>query len=415
MEILEQIAGVLIVLTTVLMCYQFFYLFIPVLFRRKLPKATKNLRYAVLIAARNEELVIPHLLESIHNQDYPTDLIDIYVVADNCTDNTAAVAEAHGATVFQRFNKQFVGKGYALQYLLQQIQLRKGWESYDAFMIFDADNLLAPNYFSQINVMPNAGFEAFCGYRNTKNYGDNWITSGYGLWYMHESTHMNRSRMVLGSGCAVNGTGFGFTSRLLEQLGGWNFFTLTEDLEFNNWCAIHNVKIGYCHSAMVYDEQPLAFSQSWKQRTRWAQGGFQVSIKYGTKLLRNLFSGGWRTYTSAELFTLSFWGYALMVLTGLVTSICTFGQLAPVHWPVALLVALGGSYGGMFLMGLWTLILEWKNICASTWQKIFSVFTFPLFMMTYIPIGLTALLRKFQWEPIAHTVAISSKELAEKK
>lgn len=72
------------------------------------------------------------------------------MVADNCTDETARVAREHGATVFERFNKLQVGKGYAVHYLLDQIEATVGLDSFDDFLIFDADNLLQPDYIRQM-------------------------------------------------------------------------------------------------------------------------------------------------------------------------------------------------------------------------------------------------------------------------
>ncbi|MBE6947223.1 MAG: glycosyltransferase [Ruminococcaceae bacterium] len=413
-EILGIISSILMTLVSIFFLYQVVYLYIPLIRVRKKQVEAKDTRYAVLIAARNEEMVLPHLLDSIKAQDYPSDLIDVFVVADNCTDNTAQVAQAHGAKVFQRFNKQFVGKGYAMHYLLEQIKNQIGWDKYDAFLIFDADNLLEPDYIRQLNRLPSEGYQAFCGYRNTKNFGTNWLTSGYGLWYLHESSHMNRSRTIIKTGCHVNGTGFGFTRQLLEQLGGWNFFTLTEDIEFNNYCASHGIKIGYCHDAVLYDEQPLTFGQSWKQRTRWAKGGMQVSFKYIGALLRNLFRFKWNSYTCFELMTLSFWGFGFATFS----SALTLGVAALSSTPLGFLFVIGstivGAYTALAYVGLWTVILEWKRIRATTKEKIISVFTFPFFMMTFAPISICAMFSKVKWDPIVHTVAISSTELARK-
>lgn len=404
----------MVTMTSLFFCYQVFYLYIPLLKKPCKDKDYKKSRFAIMIAARNEEAVIPHLLDSIRAQDYPAELIDAYVIADNCTDTTAQLAREHGAIVFERFNRKQIGKGYAINYLLEKIRENGGWDRYDAFLIIDADNLLEPDYIRNINRMPAQGYDAFCGFRNTKNFGTNWITSGYGLWYLHESTHMNRSRMVIRSECHVNGTGFGFSRKLLEQMGGWNFFTLTEDLEFNNYCATHGIRIGYCHDAVLYDEQPLTFIQSWKQRTRWTQGGMQVSVKYGLRLLRGLFAGGWQSYSCFELLTLSLWGYFFTTLTGVSTVLVALLCLTGLDLVQFFISVLGGAYLALVFMGAWTLVLEWNRVRATTAQKIRSVFTFPFFMMTFAPIALCAMFTKFQWEPIEHTVAISAAELSGK-
>lgn len=415
LPVLQTISTILMILVSIMCFYQIAYLYIPLFAKKKQPVVYKENRYAVLIAARNEESVLPHLLDSIHAQDYPSHLIDIYVVADNCTDRTAQVAEAHGATVFQRFNKQLIGKGYALSYLLDKLQCQIGWEKYDAFLIFDADNLLEADYISKINTLPSQGFQAFCGFRNTKNFGTNWLTSGYGLWYLHESSHMNRSRSMLHTGCHVNGTGFGFTRQLLEKMGGWNFFALTEDLEFNNYCATNRIKIGFCYDAVLYDEQPLTFLQSWKQRTRWVQGGIQVSFKYIGALLRKAFRFGWQGYACFELITLSFFGFALTICASIFTMVTGMFYLSSLGICILLANTILGGYVALAFMGLWTVILEWDRIKAFRKEKIRSIFTFPIFMITFAPIAVYAMFSKPKWEPIAHTVAISNADLSDIK
>ncbi len=411
LQFMEGLSLALVLLTPLLFCYQFLYLFLPLFGKRKLPEAKAMRKYAILIAARNEEAVLPHLLDSIRAQDYPQELITMFVVADNCTDNTAKVAAEHGAMVYERFNKEKVGKGYALNFLLNHVKGDYGYDAFDAYLIFDADNLLHKDYIRRMNEMPDAGYEAFCGYRNTKNFGNNWITSGYGLWYLHESTHLNRSRMYLGTGCAVNGTGFGFTRELLKRIGSWDFFTLTEDLEFNNWCASNQVKIGYCHDAVLYDEQPLTFPQSWRQRIRWTQGGIQVSLKYVGKIIPGIFRRNWSGFTCYEQLTLSMWGFAWGTLVGMLSFglILTKFQWLPLTFIGAM--TLIGSYMGMFWVGLLTMFTERNRIRATTAQKVRSVFTFPLFMMTFVLTTVAAFFKKCEWTPIEHTVAISAEEL----
>ena len=165
--------------------YQMIYLITPYIKKEKEHKTLQLHRYAVLIAARNEENVLGDLLDSIHAQNYPSELVDIYVVADNCTDSTAEVAYTHDAYVYERFNRIQVGKGYALKYLLDQISLSNNLEDYDGFFIFDADNILDENYITEMNKTFNDGYDAVTSYRNSKNFGDNWISHGYVLWFLH--------------------------------------------------------------------------------------------------------------------------------------------------------------------------------------------------------------------------------------
>lgn len=283
------------ILFTFIACfaYQIIYLIAPYIKKEQPHKPLQLHRYAVLIAARNEENVLGELLDSIHAQNYPSELVDIYVVADNCTDSTAEVAYAHGAYVYERFNRIQVGKGYALKYLLDQISLSDNLEDYDGFFIFDADNLLDENYIAEMNKTFNDGYDAVTSYRNSKNFGDNWISHGYGLWFLHEAQFLNRGRMRTGNSCMVSGTGYMISRELIEKNDGWKFFLLTEDIEFTADCIANGVKIGYCEHAEFFDEQPTKFSVSWHQRMRWVKGYFQVYKKYGRQLLSKVGKKGW--------------------------------------------------------------------------------------------------------------------------
>lgn len=416
-NILTIIALCLMAITTICYAYQMVYLFVPFFVKRHKPEqASKQHRFAILIAARNEEAVLPHLLETIRNQDYPAQFITTYVIADNCTDATAKVAADGGAVVYQRFNTEKIGKGYALNYLLDKIRQEEGgFERYDAFMIFDADNLLDANYMTQINITCDQGYGVFGGFRNTKNYGTNWISSGHALWYLHDSVHLNQSRYLLGNPCFVTGTGFGFTREVLEKAGGnWNFFTLTEDIEFSAWLSYNGIRSGYNHDAILYDEQPENFRISWRQRTRWVQGGIQVGLKHTGKLLKGMFQGGHSGYGCLEMTTLTLAGFSFAAVSAVFSLVVTFLASGFLGLAISFGSMLVGTYLSMLAIGVLTVWPIWNRIRATKKEKIVSLFTFPLYVATFVPIAATALFRKRRWAPIAHTVAISGQEMNKK-
>lgn len=383
------------------LCYAYQFLYIPIslLFREKSHKETKMHRFAVLIAARNEAAVIGDLLDSLRAQDYPREYFDLYVVADNCTDATAAVASAHGATVWQRYSNTHVGKGYALEFLLERLP-----ESYDGYFVFDADNLVEPGFLSTMNRTFCDGYEIVTCYRNTKNYADNWISAGYGLWFLREAKYLSGARMKLGSSCAVSGTGFLFSQRILEECGGWRFFTLTEDIEFSIRNIVHGHKIGYCPDAVLYDEQPISFRQSWNQRLRWSKGYLQVFGKYGRQLLSGMLRGSFSCMDmTMNILPASILSAASLAVNGIALFIlphpgAVIAQLADL---------LLGMYGTFLLLGGITTITEWKNIHCSAGKKILYAFTFPVFMFTYLPIYLVSLFKKVTWTPIVHARSMS--------
>ncbi len=389
------------------LCYSYQFLYIPAAFwRRKKETAAPRLhKFAVLICARNESAVIADLIDSLKDQTYPSSLTEVFVLADNCTDHTAEIARNHGATVYERFNQTLVGKGYALQELLEHIRADRP-AGFDGYFVFDADNVLAPDYIERMNETFSQGYEAVTSYRNSKNYGDNWISAGYALWFLRESQYLNRARMKLGTSCAVGGTGFLFSRKLVEEMGGWPFHLLTEDIEFTVHHVLKGVTIGYCEKAELFDEQPTDFRQSWRQRTRWTKGYLQVFSHYGKDLLRNMFRGSFAAFDMGmnimPAFFLSAAGL-FVELTALVLSLLNGGGLSEVA--VSILEIFGSMCSVLFILGGITTVTEWKRIRATTWEKIWAVFTFPLFMATYLPISLCAVFAKPEWKPIEHKVS----------
>ena len=158
LRFLESLQFVLFIFFTAAYAYQFVYLAVGLFGKGKQVRQDAKLhRYAAIISARNEEGVIGDLVKSLKEQNYPAQLLDVYVVADNCTDSTASVARKAGATVYERFNKVQVGKGYAMDWLFHRIFEDKGEQTYDAFLVFDADNLVDPNFVREMNKMFGTG------------------------------------------------------------------------------------------------------------------------------------------------------------------------------------------------------------------------------------------------------------------
>lgn len=414
MEVVTSINFAIWVVFMVCYLYQMYYILVPYIKKDKPLGQPKENRFAVLISARNEANVIKQLLDSINAQTYPAELIDVYVVADNCTDATAAIAKRCGANVYERFDTVNVGKGYALNYLLREISKKYGHDYYDGYFVFDADNVLDPHYIEAMNGTFSSGYEILTSYRNSKNYGDNWISAGYALWFLRESKYLNYSRMLMNTSCAISGTGFMFSKKIAKELNGWKYYLLTEDIEFTVDHVINNYKIGYCKDAILYDEQPRQFSQSVRQRMRWAKGYFQVLCNYGSKLIKGIVKD-----KSFSCYDMSMSIMPAMVLTVfsavLNISAILVGLIAGVSVEPILESLMGGfcsMYVTLYTIGAITTVSERANIYTTPWKKFLYTFTFPIFMMTYIPITFMALFKKVEWKPIVHS---ESKTLADIK
>lgn len=408
---------VISVVFTLCYAYQFFYIFVGLLKKPKKFEASAQHRFAVVVSARNESSVIGNLIASIRSQNYPRELVDIFIIADNCTDNTAEIARSAGAMVYERFNKEQVGKGYALDRMFNIIETEYADKNYEGYIIFDADNVLDPNYIAEMNKVFDNGYRIITSYRNSKNYDTNWITAGYSLWFLREAKYLNNARMQLGTSCAISGTGFLVSADVIRENNGWIHHLLTEDIEFTTDSIIHGEKIGYCADAILYDEQPTKFSQSYTQRLRWAKGFYQVFKNYGAKLVKGVFKGSFSCFdmlmTIMPAMLLTLISIAINIIAIPIGIANHSDELMTL---VSLLVkTVANFYGMFFLLGLITTITEAEQIHCSKPKRILYLFTFPLFMLTYVPIAIVALFRKIEWKPINHSVSKSLTEICGEK
>lgn len=412
LDILNTASGMLL---TLCFSYQFFYIIYAIVRKpRHFQAVEQKHRYAVLISARNEEGVVGHLIDSIRLNDYPKDLVDIYVVADNCTDATAEISRNCGAFVYERFDTEKRGKGHALDYLMDQIFRKHGRDHYDGFFVFDADNLLDKQYITQMDRCFSEGHRVITSYRNSKNYSSNWISAGYALWFIREAKYLNNPRFMLNTSCAISGTGFLVHKDIIQQQGGWRHFLLTEDIEFTVDNVIQNEKVAYCHDAMLYDEQPTSFRQSWRQRLRWSKGFLQVTRKYGTGLIKSIFRN--RSFSAFDMLMTICPAYFITVTSLFINfGVLLYSIIINNGKTLQILGGLAGGFCGTYLLlfglGLITLIGEWKQIHCPAGKKILYCFTFPFFMLTYIPISVHALFAKVEWKPINHTCTLSVEDM----
>ena len=370
----------------------------------RFPEAPMDRRYAVLISARNERNVIGNLIGCIRNQTYPSDLIDIWLVADNCTDDTADVVRAMGCHVVERHNTDLIGKGYALTYLLDHMIDEGLADVYDAYFVFDADNKLDRRYFEEMNKAFQSGFRILTSYRNSVNLNDNWVSSGSALWFIRESRFLNNSRMLFGSSCHVGGTGFMFSKEVMKRNKGWKFHLLTEDLEFTMDSVLHGDRVGYCGTAILYDEQPVTFAQSWRQRLRWSKGFLQVFRYYGPSLIRRAVRE--RDFSAVD-FTLLLCPFTVLGVTRTALG-ALFAAFGFVTWQSQLSALSGWSssivlavLSMMALAGL-TIVAERDQVGATNKELIAYVLAFPIYMLSYVPISFQAIFSKVQWKPIEH-------------
>lgn len=399
--------------------YQVVFFFIGLIRGQvKIPPAKKQHTYAFFIAAHNEEAVIANLVKSIKDQDYPSELIDVFVVADACTDNTAQAAREAGAIVYERNDLSRKGKSWVMDYGFDRI-LREYPGKHEAFFIFDADNLLSRDYVTIMNDAFDQGYLALTSYRNSKNFGSSWISSAYATWFIREARYLNNARMICHTSCAVSGSGYLVSAKLIEGMKGWDFHTLTEDIQFSTFCAIHGVRIGYA-PAEFFDEQPVTLKASIKQRMRWTKGFYQVLFTYGRHMFKSI--GKFHRFAAYDMLMVVGPAMLLTLMCLLVNvTFIAVGSLshgflatdAEIEMAIgSVIMMLAYMYGTFFVMGLSTTITEWKHIhCPQKWRIFTNLVTFPLFMFTYVPLTVAALFLKVDWVPTPHDVSVTLDEV----
>ena len=368
----------------------------------------KKHKFMAILPAHNEEKVIGNLIESLKNQDYDKDLLDIYVIADNCTDNTAKIARECGAIVYERFDNTKKTKGYALNWFLQQKAKEKA--EYDAFFVFDADNIVDKNFTKNMNKKLCQGEEVVQGYRDIKNPTDSWVTAGYALfyWTMHRFYHL--ARYNVGLSPLLNGTGFMVKYDLLKDKG-WDTVTLTEDIEFSLKRIIKGKRLGWATDAIVYDEQPIDFKSSWSQRSRWTVGHIQCMKLYTKDLAKAVkenktamnFDGLLYIVGSIPMFIASI----LLLLSNFVIFLAD--SMTVFELILNILRYVVPTFFLPVLTALLTMYLEKKPIKPMLkW-----IMYYPIFIGSWLLINFKCLFKRdLEWEKIEHVRDIKIKEIA---
>lgn len=423
MEIVLNIGTLILSAYSILVLYRAAYVVVGFLCKPKVfPKARVQHTYGVIIAARNEECVIGNLIKSIRSQDYDPERVRIFVVADNCTDRTAEICRELGAVVYERHDEAHMRKGYALEFLFQQIQRDYGISSFDAYLFFDADNLLARNFITEMNKAFDACGEIAVGYRNTKNFDTNFISAGYGFHFYNSTMTMHRPRSLFGQSTHIAGTGYAVSSRLLSD--GWHYTCLTEDTQFCLTAIAQGRKIEFCEAAEFFDEQPHTVRVMVRQRLRWAKGRLACFFLLFPRLLRGVFCCKERKFSCYDMF---FYIFPKSLFSALVSILYTAASFFAALWASGvsshavfggvrqtlsgLLRALGVSWLGLFLLGALIAIRERQHIHCKTGRLIFYALLWPYFDLCGLPIAIASLFMRVRWKPIRHDQSIDIEEI----
>ena len=389
---------------------------------RKFKKTSNYHKYAILIPARNEQTVIGNLIDSIRANDYPQELITIFVVADNCSDKTAQVARDKGCICYERFDMDRRTKGFALQFLMNKIKEDYGsLDVFEGYFLFDADNLLKQDYITRMNESFDEGEKVITSYRSSKNFDDNWISASYAIHWLRTVRSEHRARSLFRLATRIQGTGCLIATEVIPN--GWDFTSLTEDRELSASAVVRGYKISYNHAAIFYDEQPTDIRVALVQRLRWAKGHLQALRMLGGKLFLNIFKFNKMSFISFDMLSVV-WPRSLetvvrkiivfllrltiLILTG--AAAARYGSL--IYWLIYWEIY---SYVSGIITAVYVFAIEHKRIPKMSFiKKLWFCITFPIFDVIGKISMLVAIFVKVEWKPTLHTSSIRIEELSQR-
>ena len=375
-------------------------------FKEKPLKKNKKHKFMAIIPAHNEEAVVGNLIDSLKAQDYPKELLDIYVIADNCTDQTEKIAKEKGAIVYVRNDETKKTKGYAMQWFLNK-KIEEDAD-YDAFCVFDADNVVDSNFFNAMNKKLCQGEEVVQGYRDIKNPTDSWISAGYAIFYWTMNRFYHLARYNLGLSPLINGTGFMVDFNLIKKTG-WNTITLTEDIEFSLKNIAKGRKLGWATDAIVYDEQPVEFKQSWSQRSRWTVGHLQCMKYYTNDLTKGVVENRTLMNFDGLLYIL---GIPMMIITLLLIGVNTVLYFADGMTTYELLKNYVMYIISTFIVPIITALLIMLIDKREIKPMLKGLILYPVFMGSWIIINIKCIIKpNTTWEKIEHKKNVKIHEI----
>lgn len=240
-------------------------------------------RFVIVVPAHNEAAGLPRTLEALGQLHGHPDYRRVLVVADNCTDNTAAVARQHGAEVLVRTNAAKRGKGHALDFAFRQL-LAEGSNDWHAAVVVDADSVVSPNLLEAFAARFDRGARAVqATYLSVPQRGALAVITQVALTAMHVVRSTARARLGLSAG--LKGNGMAFTRALLAATRH-AAYSRTEDLEFGVQLALSGVRVDYAGDATVWGDMPSSELVATRQRERWIGGRVEIAQTYLRRLTR---------------------------------------------------------------------------------------------------------------------------------
>lgn len=394
--------------------YYFLYFAVAAKKPKRLPRSFNYAKFALLIPARNESKVIRNILNACSKLSYPRDKFEVYVIVESKDDPTCNIVEEYDFKVIIRgdlTNRRT--KGFALDDAYQEI--KKRGIVYDAFMIFDADNVMNSDYLKLMNDVYQAGYQVGVGYRSFTNATKNWVCGCSATLFSFMNQFTSRGRSKFFEKATLTGTGYFIAREIVDNEGGWIWNGMTEDVQLTTYCYYHNIRMHYYPFARYFDEQPEKFSVLNKQHVRWLWGFFASRKRF--KEQNNVYpctNKAKRRFSLIE-YNSSIYPFIAFAVVATLTSLASFGLF------IASLIDNSVQSGWLFVhflfqftilylififISAFTIAIDNKNLKFTSSQCIVICLTYIIFFSSFVMALFNGLFHKEKrtdWKTIEHT------------
>ncbi|MEG2561772.1 MAG: glycosyltransferase family 2 protein [Clostridia bacterium] len=398
---------------------QVLYIFISLKKLPQRPPAKKDHIFAIMLCAKDEAKVVGDTVQCMLRQNYPQDKFRVFVIADNCIDNTAEIARKNGAIVYERFDKEHIGRGWANSFGTSKIL--ENYPDTEAFIMFDADNLAAFDYLKHMNDAFDDGVELAGGYANSKNFSMNIPADISGIYYMRSCRFSAHARELLGFNQNLATSGMLISSRILREKG-YDAHGLCEDAEFIINRVLDGERAHYVEEAQYYAEQPSSLRETFKRNLRFGRGGSKLFATKGGSLLGHFFTTGKLTFL--DLFVeymfiplaliCTIW-FPLFYGFWFINDIIMFSVQPQLLIGLAKNAAMGICIAFILpfvLQSIAVVLMEKKKLMHTTPKKLApAMLLFPIYMIVYM-VSIAAGTFNFhsKWKKINHSNTMTYKE-----
>jgi cellulose synthase/poly-beta-1,6-N-acetylglucosamine synthase-like glycosyltransferase len=321
----------------------------------RVPEREPRSRFLVVVPAHDEESGIATTVASCRSADYPKSLFSVLVIADNCTDRTAAVAAEAGARVVERYDSLKKSKGYAIEYLIDRLVESSEFDSLDALVVIDADTTIDPSLLRRFDAHLHAGHDWIQAYYTVANPDESWRTRLMTYAFSLFNGVMQLGQTALGSSAGLRGNGMCFSTRGLRRRP-WASYGLVEDMEFSWTLRLAGEKIAFEPASRVYGAMVgSGGTAAANQRRRWEFGRSEVRRTYAGPLLRSERIGWWEKLVSLCELTIPPLGlllslYVVLLLLDILAFIATPGGGIASRWVPLVCAALMSTAVGLYAL-----------------------------------------------------------------